>query len=104
MREEFEKASVGVAYIAGQSCRGLLGAQSWIREHKIEYPYLCDAKREVVRSYGVYNPISLDGVHVAHPAVFLLDPERRVRFFYVGRTSTDRVPPERVLEEFGKLE
>lgn len=102
MREQLEKAGVGVAYVAGQSRRGLLGAEHHFLKNPMSFPYLCDERREVLRAYGVYRAVGLDGVRVAHPSLFLLDPERTVRFLYVGKDQRDRVSAEQLLEEFLK--
>ena len=99
-REELEKAGLGVVYVAGQSRRGLLGAERYVRKHPISVPYLCDERRQVLRAYGVYRALGLDGLRVAYPTVFLLDPEGAVRFLYVGDHQRDRLSPERLLEEF----
>ena len=103
MRKEFEAAGVGVAYIAGQARSGLLGAQRYFHKAPAAFPYLCDEGREILRAYGVYRAMGLDGVRVAHPSVFLLDAERTVHFLYVGENQKDRVAPERLLEEFREL-
>ena len=100
MREEFERAGLGLAYLAGQSRRGLLGAEGYFRNNPISFPYLCDQRRQVLRDYGVYRAVGLDGLRVAHPSVFLLDPEGIVRFFYVGENQRDRLSPQQLLEEF----
>ena len=93
---------MGVAYIAGQSRRGLLGAERYFHKTPISFPYLCDGDRDVLRAYGVYRAVGLDGIRVAHPSVFLLDPAGVVRFLYVGKNQRDRVSPDRLLEEFRK--
>ncbi len=98
-RPQFDAAGIGVAYIAGQSRTGVVGAAGWIRKHNIQYPYLCDESREVIKSYGIYRPLALDGVRVARPATFLIGPDRVIRFLYVGKNSTDRLWPEQVLAE-----
>ncbi len=103
MREEFEKAGVGVVFIAGQSRQGLLGAQRYFRRQAISFPYLCDEKRRVLRDYGIYRAVGLDGVRLAHPSLFLLDPQGVVRFLHVGENQRDRISPEQLLEEFRKL-
>lgn len=100
MREPLEKAGLGVAFIAGQARRGLLGAQRHFQKNSALLPYLCDERRQVLRDYGVYRALGLDGVRVAHPSVFLLDPQSIVRFSYVGENQRDRISPEQLLEEF----
>ncbi len=103
MRKQLEEAGLGIAYIAGQARNGLLGAARYFHRTPTSFPYLCDEARDVLRAYGVYRAIGLDGVRVAHPSVFLLDSSGRVRFLHVGENQKDRVAPERLLEEFRGL-
>lgn len=103
MRKEFEKAGLGVVFIAGQSQRGLLGARRHFRKQASTFPYLCDESRKVLRDYGIYRAVGLDGVRVAHPSVFLLDPQGVVRFLHVGENQRDRISPEQLLEKFCTL-
>lgn len=57
MREPLEKAGLGVAFIAGQARRGLLGAQRHFQKNSDFFPYLCDERRQVLRDYGVYRAL-----------------------------------------------
>ena len=52
-----------------------------------EYPLLADPTREASKSYGVFN---LLGDGVAAPAVFIINPDRSIRWSYVGRDIVDR--------------
>jgi peroxiredoxin len=61
------------------------------------FPLLCDPDRAVIKQYGVWHPIGLDAFNVAHPACFLMDTKRIVRFSFVGRTQFARAPLERIL-------
>ena len=99
-RGELDKAGLRVAFIAGQSCSGLLGAERHFRSHPSSFPYFCDKSRDVLRTYGVYRPVGMDGVRVAHPSVLLIDPQRKIRFIYIGENQSDRLTPEQVLKEF----
>ena len=63
------------------------GARSMIDLVRAEYPLLADPTREVSISYGVFNLLD-DGV--AAPAVFIVNPDRSIRWSYVGRDIDDR--------------
>ena len=100
-RPQLDAAGIGVAYIAGQSRTGVMGAAKWIRQHGILYPYLCDESRDVIKAYGIYRPLALDGIRVAHPATFLIDPQRVIRHIFVGANQKERMWPEQVLAAGG---
>ena len=50
-----------------------------------------DESREVVRAYGVWHRLGLDAWNIAHPAVFLIEQDRSIRYSFIG-DSPDRVP------------
>ena len=70
-----------------------------IAESKKGYPYplLCDPERAVIKQYGVWHPIGLDAFNTSHPACFLIDAKRIVRYSFVGGTQFSRAPLERIL-------
>lgn len=102
-RKQFEDRGAGVAFIAGQSEGGLLGAGRYLRKSALAFPYLLDRDRAVIKAYGIYRPIGLDGVRTAHPSTFLLDQAGRIRWIYVGRDQRDRPEPHEVLEQIDSL-
>lgn len=55
---------------------------------QLELPFslLCDAEREVVRAYGLFNEKEKGGI--AYPATFVLDRDRTVRFRSLDRTAS----------------
>jgi peroxiredoxin len=65
------------------------------RQLALNFPILCDTKREVVRAWNVFEPEQMGGI--AKPAVFVVDRERRVRFASIDREAV-RVPAAAVLD------
>lgn len=65
------------------------------RQLELNFPILCDAKREVVRAWNVFEPEQFGGI--AKPAVFVVDRDRRVRFASIDREAV-RVPAAAVLD------
>ncbi len=98
-RKAFEDAGVGLAFVAGQQRDGLLGATGYFRKNPFSFPFLLDDSRDVLRAYGVYVPITYDGIRVANVSAFLIGADRVVRWRHIGRHQLDRVTPDRLLEE-----
>ncbi len=72
-------AAISVDDVGGaRSMSSLVGA---------EYPLLADPTRVTSNSYGVFD---LLGDGVAAPAVFIINPDRSIRWSYVGRDIVDR--------------
>jgi peroxiredoxin len=59
------------------------------RQLRLAFPILCDSERHVVQEWDIYNPHEKGGI--AKPAVFILAPDRTVRFVSVDGVSA-RVP------------
>jgi len=64
------------------------------RELQIPFPILSDPERQVVRDWDVYNPRDKGGI--AKPAVFIVGPDRIVRFVSVDMVAS-RVPAAEIL-------
>ena len=56
---------------------------------RLPFPILSDRERRVVQEWDIYNPKEKGGI--ARPAVFILAPDRTVRFVSVDGVSA-RVP------------
>jgi peroxiredoxin len=61
------------------------------------FPLLCDEDRKVIKAYGVWHPIGIDAFNVAHPASFLIDAKRKVRYSFVGSTQFARAPLKEII-------
>lgn len=64
------------------------------QELQLPFPILSDTQRRVVRAWGIYNPHEKGGI--AKPAVFLLAPDRTVRFASVDEVAS-RIPAREIL-------
>jgi peroxiredoxin len=60
-------------------------------ELALPFPILCDASRNVVRAWDLYNPREMGGIAV--PAVFVIGTDRLIRYRSIdttrARVSTD---------------
>ena len=59
----------------------------------LPFPLLCDSERRVVQDFGLFNAKEKGGI--AFPATFVLDADRRVRF-YLREGTRARADPEAV--------
>jgi peroxiredoxin len=66
-----------------------------------KFQILSDADKKTIAAYGIVNAAEHDGI--AHPSVFILDREGKIRFLHVGKDASDRPPDETILEEVKKL-
>ena len=64
---------------------------------KYPFPMLCDEDRAVIKQYGVWHPLGLDAWNSAHPACFLIAPDRRIVYSFVGSSQFERVSLSKIL-------
>jgi peroxiredoxin len=73
-------------------------ARRVVERNSLEFPILCDTKREVIRTYGlVHEGGALDGSDIAIPAHLLINRDGRIISRYVSRRIQDRLHPRDVL-------
>jgi peroxiredoxin len=67
-------------------------------ELQLPFPLLCDVERRAVREWDVYNPHEKGGI--AKPSVFVMGPDRVVKYAAVDGVARRRPAPEilRVLQ------
>lgn len=64
------------------------------RELHLPFTILCDTDRHVVKEWDIYNPREREGI--AKPAVFVIAPDRTVRYASVDGIAT-RVPASEIV-------
>jgi glutaredoxin-dependent peroxiredoxin len=69
----------------------------YIEETGLAFDVLLDEGREVVRAYGVWHRVGLDAWNIAHPAVFLIDRDRSIRYSFVSDRQTEFPSPTDIL-------
>jgi len=66
-----------------------------------KFQILSDADKKTITEYGIVNAAEHGGI--AHPSIFVLDKEGRIRYMYVGKNAQDRPPDETILQELKKV-
>ena len=64
------------------------------------FPILSDEGGAVARDYGVYNLLDDD---VAAPSAFLIAPDRRIVWRFVGESASDRAAVEEILAQVDEV-
>jgi peroxiredoxin len=66
-----------------------------------KFQILSDSDHKVIESFGVLNAKEHNGI--AHPSIFIIDKDGRIRYMYVGKDPGDRPEDGTILEEVKKL-
>ena len=80
--------------LVGISTDDVAGAQQMAAIVEAGYPILVDPTRQVAIAYGVFD---LLGDGVAAPAVFIVNPDRTIRWSFIGKAVADRPSNEDIL-------
>lgn len=67
----------------------LSGPDRSLSQPSLSFPVLVDGERRVARDYGIFRAVSLSGLRVCRPAIFLVDPAGELVFVYVGEGDAD---------------
>lgn len=90
-------------YIAAEMGAGMWKPAKFLQSHPVSYPFLLDEDRSVTKAYGLYHPLGVDAINIAHPASLVIDRERKIAYIYRGDSQTDRAPFDQVLQAAKKL-
>jgi peroxiredoxin len=96
-KTEISEAGAEVAYIAAEKRDGVFKPGKFLEKNPISFPFLLDEDRSVTKAYGLYHRFGIDALNIAHPATFIIDRDRTVRFVYRGENQHDRAPLETLL-------
>ncbi len=89
-----------VVALVGQSASEV---SDYLSRNPMPFPLLPDPTREVIKKYGVYQRLSLDGFRIAYPSTMIIDQRGVVRYSYVGGSQFDRPDFNQVITELEKL-
>jgi peroxiredoxin len=83
---EFEKRGARVVVVLAQKRERI---REFLERHEYPFPFLSDARREVVKEYGVYVRVNFESVHIARPANFVLDGEGFIRYIFIASIQAE---------------
>lgn len=101
MAEDYDKFKKAGAELIAVSVDEQSFAWSMAQTTGAKFQILSDADKKTIAAYGIVNAAEHDGI--AHPSVFILDKEGKIRYLHVGKDPQDRPPDETILEEVKKI-
>jgi peroxiredoxin len=69
--------------------------QQW----RFPFTLLSDVNCNLIGAYGAINKAGHNGHPIAHPTVIIIDPQKRVRYRYIGTNPQDRPTDDEILAE-----
>jgi peroxiredoxin len=101
LAEDYDKIKQAGAELFAISVDEQSYAWSMAQTTGAKFQILSDAGKKTITDYGIVNKAEHGGI--AHPAVFILDKEARIRYMYVGKNPADRPPDETIITEVKKV-
>jgi len=74
--------------VVGISVDAPFAQKAFIEKHNLNFPLLCDFKREVIQKYGVvWNSLGgVEGYQSANRAIFVLNDDGTIRYKWVAQS------------------
>lgn len=85
--EKYKVLDVNIITIFGQKQSA---AVDYFKKNPVPFTVLIDDNKRVIKSFDVFNPINFDAFQIAHPSMFLISPEGKIVYSYVGENQADR--------------
>ncbi len=101
MAEDYDKIKQAGGELIAVSVDEQSFAWSMAQTTGAKFQILSDADKKTITEYGIVNAAEHGGI--AHPSIFVLDKEGRIRYMYVGKNAQDRPPDETILVELRKV-
>jgi peroxiredoxin len=93
-REHNDEIRSGGAKLVAVSVDPPNRSEALRQQLSLPFPILCDTGKRLVQEWDIYNPREKRGI--AKPAIFVIGPDRRVRYAAVDTVST-RVPASEII-------
>lgn len=101
MAEDYERIKQAGAELLAVSVDEQSYAWSMAQTTGAKFQILSDSEKKTIAEYGIVNAAEHGGI--AHPSVFILDKEGKIRYMYVGKDAGDRPPDETIITEVKKV-
>jgi len=101
LAEDYDKIKQAGAELLAVSVDEQSYAWSMAQTTGAKFQILSDAEKKTITEYGIVNAAEHGGI--AHPSVFILDKEGRIRYMHVGKDAGDRPPDETIIDEVKKV-
>ena len=101
MAEDYDKIKHAGGELIAVSVDEQSFAWSMAQTTGAKFQILSDAEKKTITEYGIVNAAEHGGI--AHPSIFILDKEGRIRYMHVGKDAQDRPPDETILDELKKV-
>jgi len=104
LKDDFPKFSTLHAALAAVSVDPVEDAAAFNDQWRFPFPLLADTQLKLIDAFGVRHPLGHEGKDISRPAVVIIDPNKIIRFKYVGQDPQDRPTDDEILFSIQQIE
>lgn len=90
--------------VAAVSVDSVEDSANFNQQWRFPFPLLSDPDLRVIDAYGARHPHGHEGKDIAKPSTIIIDPNRTIRFKYIGKDPTDRPTDNEILFMIQQIE
>jgi methyl-accepting chemotaxis protein len=98
--QKYKDLGISIIIIVGQKQQAV---EKWLKDNPMPFPFLIDEDRSVIKAFDVYHPFGLTAYKISHPSLFLISPEGKVVYSYVGKNQSDRPTDQETYKQVHQL-
>lgn len=104
LKDDFTKFAPLHAALAAVSVDSIEESADFNHTWRLPFPLLSDSQLRLIDAYGIRHPKGHDGKDISRPCVIILDPQKTIRYKYVGVLPTDRPSDDEIIFTLQKLQ
>ncbi len=90
LKDDYSRFTALHSSIVAVSVDSLEDSAQFNGQWRFPFPLLSDTQLHVIDAYGARHPQGHGGKDIARPTAIIIDPNRVVRYKYIGKDPTDR--------------
>ncbi len=104
LKDDFAKFAPLHATLAAVSVDSVEESADFNHNWNLPFPLLSDSHLSLIDSYGIRHPKGHEEKDISRPCVVIIDPQKTIRYKFVGVLPTDRPSDNEILFTLQKLE
>ena len=104
LKDDFPKFAPLHATLAAVSVDSVEDSAAFNQQWRFPFPLLSDPQLKLIDAYGARHPQGHDGKDISRPTVVIIDPDKIVRFKYIGQSPVDRPTDDEILFAIQQIE
>lgn len=104
LKEDFSKFAPLHAALVAVSVDTVEESADFNHTWNFPFPLLSDTRFQLIDAYGIRHPRGHEDKDISRPTVIIIDPQKVIRYKYVGTVPTDRPADDEILYTIQKLQ